>query len=95
MPSNELFYRFYTFLIRRSRVRCSRIYCSLFTGAACGILGIQGLHGFAVYFAQHILMTLPLVLKAGFRTKEYFPNGYAFDLVKKFHNKSTFMGLQV
>jgi len=56
---------------------CSRIFCSLFVGAACGILGVQGLHGFAVYFAQHLLMTVPLAFKAGWSAKRHFPNGCA------------------
>jgi hypothetical protein len=56
---------------------CSRIVCALFVGSTVGILGIEGLPGFGIYFAQHALCTLPLLLKAGLAPGKYYFHGCA------------------
>ena len=56
---------------------CSRIITSFFAGALAGIAGVQGLPGFALYFAQHAVATLPMLLKASFAADKFYVHGCA------------------
>jgi hypothetical protein len=66
---------------------CSRILSSLFTGAATGVLGVEGTHGFALYFIQHAALTLVFGMKCQGTPKKYFLNGCVVseDLIYKFY----------
>ena len=43
------------------------------TGAACGVLELTGLYGFAFYLLMHVLTQLALLNKMGFDVAEYLP----------------------
>lgn len=68
-----------------------RIICALFSGAACGILGVQGLSGFGLYFAQHAAATLLVIAKTHGQPGKYFFSGYKDAALAHIAASETFM----
>ncbi|KAL3144408.1 ER membrane complex subunit 6, variant 2 [Trebouxia sp. C0010 RCD-2024] len=58
-----------------SSIECSRVFASLITGLAAGVLGVTGWGGFAYYFLVHSLLGVPLYLKAQGRPTEFLQSG--------------------
>lgn len=55
----------------------SRIICALFAGSAAGVLGVEGLPGFGLFFLQHAACSALLAYKTGGNPGKYFYYGCA------------------
>ena len=53
----------------------SRLFVAILSGAASGILGIEGLAGFVAFFAATLLLSLGMYLNVGCDPKPYFKKG--------------------